>query len=230
MIRGRLEHCRAVKAPGRSRDVYQRVRDVMNARLVGSLMRDMPRLVLWAHHSHVHHNSLGRSVPSMGQHLKSALGERLYTVGVFAGGGAATDSLRADASSGPGIVAGLAARPLSTEARFGVERRLSELSDRDFFVDLRSAPEAWAQPDFSRAEVSLPMPTALAKDYDGAILLHEVSGAELNFLPAPFRSLVRLVGWTLRHPIAATLAASLFMFGLGAGVRALWTRRRKCRG
>jgi erythromycin esterase len=229
MIRGRLQHCRAVRAPGRSRHVYQQVRDVQNARLVGSLMRGMPRLVLWAHHSHIHHNSLGRSVPSMGQHLKSALGERLYTIGLFAGGGAATDSLSADASSGPGIVAGLAARPLSTEPRFGVERRLSGLLDRDFFVDLRSAPAIWAQPDFSRAEVSLAMPTALASDYDGAILLQEVSGAELNFLPAAFRALVRLTGWTLQHPIIATLGASLFVFGLAAGVRALWTRWRKRR-
>jgi erythromycin esterase-like protein len=229
MIRGRLQHCRAVKAAGRSRNVYQQVRDLLNARLVGSLMREMPRLVLWAHHSHVHHNSLRRSVPSMGQHLKSALGERLYTVGVFAGGGAATDSLRADASSGPGIVAGLAARRLSTEPRFGVEKRLSGLSDRDFFVDLRSAPAIWAQPDFSRAEVSLPMPTALAQDYDGAILIQEVSGAELNFLPAPFRSLVRLTGWTLQHPILATLGALLLMLGLGAGTRALWRRWRSRR-
>jgi hypothetical protein len=36
---------------------------VMNAKLVVSLMRDMPKLVLWAHHSHLHYNSLGWLTP-----------------------------------------------------------------------------------------------------------------------------------------------------------------------
>jgi erythromycin esterase len=226
MIRGRLQHCRQVNAPGGPRDVYQRVRDVLNAKLAFSLMRDMPRLVLWAHHSHLHYNSLGRSTPSMGQHLKAVLGDRLYTVGVFAGGGAAVDSPRADKADGMAIVAALAARPLPDDERFGVERRLSALSNRDFFVDLRGAPAQWTEPDFSRAEVELRMPTMLARDYDGAILLHEVSGAELNFLPTPFLRVVRGVGWALRHPILASLAGLLLLLGLAAGIRALWRRWR----
>jgi erythromycin esterase-like protein len=215
-----------VNSPGSPRDVYQRVRDVMNARLTESLMRDMPRLVLWAHHSHLHYNSLGRLTPSMGQHLKAVLGDRLYTVGVFASGGAAMDSLAVDAASGAGIVAALAARPLPADERFGVEQRLSALLDKDFFVNLRGAPGEWAKPDFSRAEVAMRMPTALAKDYDGAILLHTVSGAEMNFLPPPFRAAVRAVGWVLRHPLLASLAGLALLSALAAGVRALWRRWR----
>jgi erythromycin esterase-like protein len=226
MMRSRLQHCQEVKAPGVASNVYQRVRDEMNAKLVLSLMRDMPRLVLWAHHSHLHHNSLGGSTPSMGQHLKAVLGDRLYTVGVFAGGGSAIDSLELESAGGAGIVAALAGRPLPRGAQFGVERRLSGLSHRDFFIDLRGAPPQWAQPDFSRLEVGARMPTALARDFDGAILLHEVSGAELNFLPAPFRGTVRAVGWVLRNPVLAALGALLVLLALGAGIRGLWRRWR----
>jgi hypothetical protein len=158
----------------------------------------------------------------MGQHLKSLLGDRLYTLGVFASGGTAVDSPRADAASGLGIVAALAARPLPADARFGVERRLSALSDRDFFVDLRGAPAEWAKPDVSRAEVDLRMPTVVARDYDGAILLHEVSGAELSFLPSQVRAVVRATGWALQHPVLGSLLGLLLMLGLAIGIRALW--------
>ena len=226
MIRGRLQHCREVTAPGRPPNVYQHVRDVLNAKLTISLMRDMPKLVLWAHHSHLHYNSLGGATPSMGQHLKKLLGDRLYTIGIFANGGAAMDSLAADAASGVGIMKALAAHPLPSDGRYGVEARLSRLSNQDFFVDLRGAPAEWAQPNFSRLEVSARMPTALAKDFDGAILLHEVSGAEMNFLPKPFRAATRAAGWVLQHPILATIGGLLLLLALAAGIRVLWRRWR----
>jgi hypothetical protein len=226
MIRGRLQHCRAVKAPGAPPNTYQHVRDVLNARLAASLMSGMPRLVLWAHHSHLHYNSVRRSTPSMGQHLKALLGDRLYTVGVFASGGAAVDSLSLDQSSELGALIALAGQALPSGARFGVERRLAGLSDRDFFVHLRGVPPEWAQPDFSRLEVAGRMPTALASDFDGAILLHKVSAAEPNFLPAPVLRLVRTAGWGLRHPILTGLAGVLLLLGLAAVIRGLWRRWR----
>jgi hypothetical protein len=163
----------------------------------------------------------------MGQHLKSVLGDRLYTVGVFASGGAAMDSLAVDAASGAGILTALAAQPLPGGTSFGVEQRLSALSEEDFFVNLRGAPGDWTKPDFSRAEVDLQMPTALARDYDGAILLHQVTGAEINFLPPPFRAAIRGVGWVLQHPVLASLAALLLLLGLSAGIRTLWRRWRR---
>jgi hypothetical protein len=57
----------------------------------------------------------------------------------------------------------------------------------------------------------------LAKDYDGAILLQVVSGAELNFLPAPFRGLVRVTGWVFQYPIIAALSVLFLLLGLGGG-------------
>jgi erythromycin esterase-like protein len=206
--------------------VYQRSRDVINAQLTLALMRTMPRMVLWAHHSHLHYNSLGRAVPSMGQHLRSALGDRLYTVGLFANGGNALDSLRADCASGAGIVFALASRAVPASDRFGVERRLAALSSRDFFVDLKQAPAEWERPDFSRLEVDGRMPTALSRDFDGAILLHRVTGAELNFLAPAFRMALRWAGWVLRHPILTALIGLLLLAGLALGIPGLWRRRR----
>jgi erythromycin esterase-like protein len=121
----------------------------------------------------------------MGQHLKRLLGDRLYTIGVFAAGGTGVDSTRLDSAQGPGIVFALASRPLPEDERFDAERRLALKSADDFFMDLRSQKQHWAQPSTTRMEVDLHQPTALSRDFDGAILLHQVSGAELNFLPLP---------------------------------------------
>jgi erythromycin esterase-like protein len=179
MMRRRIQHCRQVKAGGN----YQELRDRHSAALARELLSKAGKLLLWAHHSHVHHNSLRRTVPSMGQHLKTALGDGLYTVGVFAAGGTAVDSLKAERDDMLGMMLGLASRPLPGDDRFGAERRLASLSEKDFFVDLRSASDDWAKPTETRLEVDKQMPTSLSRDFDGAILLHRVSGAELNFLP-----------------------------------------------
>jgi hypothetical protein len=180
MMRSRLTHCREVATSGRR--VYQAARDRLNAELVQAMLTSEPRLVLWAHHSHVHHNSQGAAADSMGQHLKAALGGGLYTIGVFANGGSAIDSLAADESED-----GLAPRPVPRGPRFGMEWRLAGLSTSDLFVDLRRAPEAWSRPMTSRLEVQGRMATAPVADFDGAVLLHEVSAPWLTFLPRPAR-------------------------------------------
>lgn len=213
MIRSRIQLCREWNGAKRSMAVYQRVRDVMNAKLVLALHQRMPRMFLWAHHSHLHYNSLGRAVPSMGQHLREALGDQLYTIGTFAAGGAAVDSMRADAADGIGIIAALAARPLPVDDRFGVERRLSRLAPDDFFIDLKHAPRDWARPDSSRLEVEGHMATALSRDFDGALLVHEVHGAELNFLPEFMGAAVRATSWVLRHTISALVLFLLLAAG-----------------
>jgi nitroreductase len=183
-------------------------------------------MVVWAHHSHLHHNSLGKAPKSMGQHLKRLLGDDLYTVGLFAAGGAATDSLLADRAEGLGIVFALAPRPLPLDERFGVEKRLADLSEEDFFLDLRGSPGPLARPDYSRVEVSGRLATALSQDYDAAILLHRVSGAELNFLPRPFRFGIRTAGSVLAHPILTAALVLLLIAGIAAGIRKLLRRRR----
>jgi hypothetical protein len=116
----------------------------------------------------------------MGQHLKASLGGALYTIGVFANGGEAIDSLLADQSED-----GLAPRPVPRGPRFGTEWRLSGLSPTDVFVDLRGAGEPWSTPLTSRLEVQGRMKTTPAADFDGAVLLQEVSAPWLTFMPRP---------------------------------------------
>jgi hypothetical protein len=178
MLRSRLAHCREVETSGRQ--VYQAARDRLNAELVQAMLVSEPRLVLWAHHSHVHHNRQGAAPASMGQHLKASLGGALYTIGVFANGGEAIDSLLADQSED-----GLAPRPVPRGPRFGTEWRLSGLSPTDVFVDLRGAGEPWSTPLTSRLEVQGRMKTTPAADFDGAVLLQEVSAPWLTFMPRP---------------------------------------------
>ncbi len=225
MLRYRLQQCSDWLAASKSMVVYQRSRDELNAKLAMALLERFPKMMLWAHHSHLHYNSLGKSIPSMGQHLHGALGDQLYTIGVFALDGAAMDTSKVDAAEGLAVVPALAAKPLPDDARFSVERALAGLSKSDFFIDLKAAPAAWAQPGFSRLETTGRMHTALSHDFDGAIFLHEVHGAELDFLPRPLNMAVGLVGWIYQHIVFATLIALLLVVGLISGILRFQRRR-----
>lgn len=225
MLRARLQQCSDWVAANKSMTVYQQSRDALNAKLALALLADSPKQILWAHHSHIHYNSLGQSTPSMGQHLKDALGGQLYTVGVFALGGAAMDTSKAEAAEGLGVVTALAARPLPNDARFSAEHALAGLSKDDFFVDLKAAPGEWTQVRFSRLETNGRMPTALSKDFDGAILLHQVRGAKLDFLPHWLGLAVNMASWIYQHLILAALLALLCLAALARGIRRLWSRR-----
>ncbi|MEO5812855.1 MAG: erythromycin esterase family protein, partial [Rhodanobacter sp.] len=180
-------------------------------------------------HSHLHYNSLGQSVPSMGQHLHDALGNQLYTIGVFALDGAAMDSSKADAADGLGVITALAAKPLPDDARFTVERALSVLSSQDFFIDLKAVPALWGQAGFSRLETSGRMPTALSHDFDGAIFLHQVHATPLDFLPRWLNVAIGSVGLVFQHVILASAIALLLMAAIFRGIFRFWRRRRQRR-
>ena len=227
MLRYRLQQCSDWLAANKSMKVYQQSRDTLNAKLALALLDHFPKMILWAHHSHLHYNSLGESIPSMGQHLHSALGDQLYTIGVFALDGAAMDTSEADAAQGLAVVTALAAKPLPDDARFSVERALAGLSTSDFFIDLKSAPVAWGQPGFSRLETSGRMHTALSHDFDGAIFLHQVHGTPLNFLPRWLNVAIGSAGWILQHAILASLIALLLVAGLGLAIFRLLRRLRQ---
>lgn len=229
MLRNRLQHCKTWQAADRSMRAYQEARDLLNAQLVLALLRTAPKLLLWAHHSHLHHNSLGKAIPSTGQHLKQTLGDGLYTIGVFALTGAAVDTTETDKADGAGIVVALAARPMPSDGRFGVENKLAQLRDGDFFLDLRNGAADLAQPSTSRLETTATMPTALSRDFDGAILLHRIEGAELNFLPSALRLLINGIGWVFQHVILAALIALLCLAMLIWTIKRLWNRRRSKR-
>jgi erythromycin esterase-like protein len=227
MITSRLQQCAAGSAAPKGSPTYQRVRDEMNAKLVLALRPGMPRMVLWAHNGHLHHNSLGRAIPSMGQHLKEKLGDDLYTIGLFAGGGAAVDSVRADSAQGLAAITAMAAGPVPLDKRFGVEQRLATLAPSDFFIDLSATPAEWARSDTSRLEVDGTMATALSRDFDGAVFLHEVTGAEMNFIPGFVRGGLSALGWVLNHAMLAALLASGLLTLILLGIRGLWRKRRR---
>ncbi len=226
MLRYRLQQCSDWLASNKSMTVYQQSRDALNAKLALALLGDFPKLILWAHHSHLNYNSLGRSVPSMGEHLHRALGDQLYTIGVFALDGAAMDTSKADAAEGLAVITALAAKPIPDDARFSVERALAALSPSDFFMDLKTAPVEFGQPGFSRLETSGRMHTALSHDFDGAILLHQVHGAPLNFLPRWLNAAIGAASWILQHVFLASLVAFLLVAGLVRGIFE-WLRRRR---
>jgi erythromycin esterase-like protein len=75
MLHFRLQQCSDWLGANKSMKVYQQSRDAFNARLTLALLADLPKMILWAHHSHLNYNSQGESIPSMGQHLHAALGE-----------------------------------------------------------------------------------------------------------------------------------------------------------
>jgi erythromycin esterase len=226
MLRARIDLCREWTAAGRSARVYQRARDEQNARMALAELAAVPggKLVLWAHHSHIHYNSLGTNIPSMGQHLRQALGRDIYAIGVFAAGGRALDTSAIDRAHGLGQILALASSRVPADARWSVERGLAAVSPSDFFVDLRHSPAAWRQPGTSRLEIRGVMHTALSADFDGAVLLHRVTSTNLDFLPGWIRAALTLFGFVSEYWIALALALVLAAIPLG---RRLVTRRRK---
>ncbi len=58
------------------------------------------------------------------------------------------------------------------------------------------------------------MPTVLSSDFDGAILLHRVSGAELDFLPDWLRASARIVGFIIGRPVVSGALAVLLVSSL----------------
>lgn len=210
-IRARIEHCREVREAGGSRRTYQIARDRLNA--VNALaLRDTisksHRILLWAHHSHVNHNTSGRGIPSMGQHLLAAAPDALYTVGLFAGGGSAYDAFSLDQSG----FLGLFPKRLRSKEDYGIENSLAQVSGQDFFADFTASgklPDAWLTPSFARAETSQKMPLILARDFNAAIYIQSVHPADLRLFPAWLSLLFRVGGLLLQHPfIFGTLAVA----------------------
>jgi erythromycin esterase len=195
MLRARLDMCAEVAAASEKRTrVYQEARDRQNAKLAIALRDEVSaahRVILWAHHSHVNHNTLGTNIPSMGQHLHEALPDALYTIGLFAGSGAAMGV--EDGACPP-----IQPRALAPLDKLGAETLLAHATTGDFFVDLHALDRtdaslaAWFSPTTSRLEATGQMPTILARDFDGAVFVREVHPVELQSVPAAMRAMMAL--------------------------------------
>lgn len=160
---------------------YKSIRDAKATQYVLRLKDALPlrKLMLWAHISHLSHNSLANGT-SVGQLLHQAIGDRLYTVGVFAESGGAI-LIYSDVNDDLGYAWVHADRsPLG--------RLLRDSGERDYFMNLRQA----ANPGVSDPGGSNPSmdsllttrqllwaesgmwPVQLAKDFDGIVWIKTV--------------------------------------------------------
>jgi erythromycin esterase-like protein len=251
MMEKRIAFCGKWLAAHKSMRIYQAERDQVNAELVLALVAltvdAMPdsaqdnaqdnapvgaqdstpkkaeiKLLLWAHHSHLHYNTLGKTIASMGQHLHAVLGPELYTIGSFALHGSTPDLAKADQAQGLSQIFALAPIALASMPDRLYEQDLATLSPNDFFLNLRGNPDPrWQQQKRTRLEQSGAMPTVLSADFDAAIFLHTVQPAALDFLPKPMNLLISGVAWVQQNTRAAlALGSAVIAF-------AIWRLRRR---
>jgi len=195
---------------------WQATRDELNAENALVLRDEVSRshkIVLWAHHSHVSYNSTGGRVPSMGQHIREKIGQSVYTVGVFAGGGRFVD------------VAPLSVHDLPAVNKVGVERLLASVGRPSYFVDLRSLPTTdaragWLVPQRSRMEGRWTRSSVLARDFDGAIYLDRVSPGT-GMMPNGAMMVLGAFGFFVDHLVGAlivTMTGAVWLFGFVTGL------------
>lgn len=195
-LRQSIELCEAVtQSHDGATHVYQETRDRLNAKNVTILREKLSsskKLIVWAHHSHIHHNSMGKATPSMGQHLLESEGdEALYTIGLFAGRGTAMSVNDDDCPA-------IQAQQIKPAEEFAAEKLLQDTAKSDFFVDFTRLQgnneqlKPWLQPSTTRLEIGWAMPTVLAKDFHAAVFIQEVHQVELLFLPALLRKAMAL--------------------------------------
>lgn len=195
MLRARIEMCTRVAAANDERArVYQESRDQENAKLAIALRDDVSpahRVILWAHHSHVNHNTLGRNIQSMGQRLREIVPDALYTIGLFAGGGTA---MAVDDEACPPIQP----QTIAGFEKFGGESLLASASSGDYFINLAALDPGdrslapWFAPSTTRLEAAGQLSSVLARDFDGAVYIREVHYVELQSMPAAMRALMSL--------------------------------------
>jgi hypothetical protein len=179
---------------------WQKTRDELNADNA-LVLRDQVsaahKIILWAHHSHVSYNSRGARIPSMGQHLRERVGREVYTVGLFAGVGHFLD------------VAPLSVHRLPALNKVGVERMLDAVGPQSYFVDLVSLPATdpfagWLIAQSSRMEGRWTPSAVLARDFDGAVYLHQVHPGT-GMVPNGAFVVLRAFGFFVDHVIGALI-------------------------
>jgi erythromycin esterase len=188
---------------------WQATRDELNADNALALRQQVSaahKIILWAHHSHVSYNTTGSRIASMGQHLRERIGREIYTIGLFAGSGRFLD------------VAPLSVHSLPALNKVGVERLLSAVGPRSYFVDVSTLPTndataGWLTPTSSRMEGRWTPSTILAKDFDGALYVPEVTPGTGMVAMGAFRVL-QLFGLAVDHPVSAVTGTVVLLVWL----------------
>ncbi len=149
--------------------VFQETRDKLAAKAILELTDKVSpnrKSIVWAHHVHVFHNSLGKSRHSLGYDLKESLGDRLYTIGTFAGSGESFSLDMDDVQ--PSVL-----KPLEANSLEGI---LQKLSSEEFFVDFNVLGDPALNIERTTyIEGVAKRDTVPTKDFDAAIFIHKVS-------------------------------------------------------
>ena len=213
-LRGSVELCDESTRSG-SAHAYQEVRDRISATHAMALRDAVSRehrVILWAHHSHIQHNSTGKNVPSMGQHLLQLAGADLYTIGLFAGRGRAVE-VSDDAF--PPVVP----RRIPPASRYGLESRLALTHADDYFIDFsmmdpgRPDQAVWFSEVSSRMETRDMAYGVPARDYHAAVFVQVVHPASLTMLPPAIAIALTAYGFMVDHLISV-IAGVTILFGL----------------
>lgn len=148
---------------------YQETRDRLGAEAIlemTDIVSRSQKSIVWAHHVHVFHNTVGKARHSLGHDLKSKLGNKLYTVGTFAGSGEIFSLDMDDV------------QPAQIEKypEGSLEDFLTGLSSGDFFLDLSSREEAILNREtVTVVEGGVEIRSIPKKDFDAALFVQEVS-------------------------------------------------------
>lgn len=225
-LRGSVALCDESMRSGSTKE-YQEARDRINATHALALRNEVSRahrIMLWAHHNHIRHNSTGRGIPSMGQHLLQLAGKDLYSIGLFAGRGRA---LQISDDAFPPVVP----RRIRPASDYGLEGHLASLRTDDFFIDFstmdpgNSDDAVWFGELSSRMETRDIEPCVPAKDYHAAVFVQVVHAAPLPWLPRTFTIAVTAYGFVLDHLVAFIVGAAILV----ALIVQRWRRRRRLR-
>lgn len=215
-LRASLQLCREVRwQDGGTWARYKSTRDTNAASYALKLKAasETQKLMVWAHISHVFYDSAHQNI-SVGELLHRSLGRRLYTLGVFAEGGA-TILLFSDVNDQIGYA--------PVYGAFGqLRQKINKVCPGDCFLDLRDTNDAlFLTPHFVWFE-GFPHLMSLAKDFDGVVWIKHVHAPEM-----PLGRFLALATLVYRKPPMVYAPIGFVVFALV--LVALWRRRRRIR-
>lgn len=157
--------------------VFQETRDRLGAGIVLQIKDDVSKngkALVWAHHVHVFHNTLGQARHSMGSDLKRWLGDKLYTIGTFAGEGACS------VLDGEEVTETTLARPAPGSLEAWLGARASGVHFVDFAGVTEPKDRSLLDHRATTRREGGEMPTVPARDFDGAIYVPFVTRPRLG--------------------------------------------------
>lgn len=211
-LRASLQLCRDLQPKNGIAPAYKPTRDKNAAEYALRLKEIAPnqKLILWAHISHLFYDSTGRST-SVGEILRSRLGTRIYSLGVFGEGGA-TILIISDVNDSMAY--------LPVHGIFGALRSdVNDLCPGDCFLALRGTNDSLFTTPHAIFREAFPQPMALARDFDGVVWIKKVHAPDI-----PLGAILYMGTLAYWHPPFAYLLAVLLALAIFIAFRKV--RRR----